>query len=524
MRLSTSTIFLGIWSVIAVIWGIYPYAALDWNISLDIKPIIITASLATLIYALYFLKPIYQIIALIGISFIGIELLLFIVPILFIPKYLFDFRFNRNNPSIKKWSFLTIAFLVFTIASLIFSQIHDFSPYTIVFWILIFLSQFLIFIYYSEKKFNSEQFIQLTSFTERLILVQIFVLIVQATFHRKFYPNDAWGGTFHDADKTGLFILLYLLLQFTPPLLTTKHSFVNLFTVRRILLYVVLTSLLILCDSKIKNAMVLIGVPLIAIFGIINLSFNSSLIDKRKALVLLLSSVMFIGSLFTIINLYLTKIANSTQTLNEIATQYTESTDPRLVELGVNGKYILYKRLVVHRASEDLWGWLFGEGSGKLGSRTSNMLAYDVLYKTEGQFRLPMSIKPYSSSGVKLYMADLWTKDKANFSKYVSSNLAIPFSGWIAVIGEWGLVGAVFIFMLILYFSFKLISFPSNRYNKLTSSWAIVIAIFWITLPLQMVVDTVQEKPQIMYPMLLFTAVLLSILSNHAKSENPEIK
>jgi hypothetical protein len=231
-------------------------------------------------------------------------------------------------------------------------------------------------------------------------------------------------------------------------------------------------------------------------------------------LVFVLSS----GLIVSAANLYLHYISTKKTSVAATVDRYTIKPDTSGEKYGINGKYIVYKHIYSDLYSDNLDKWFWGIGPGKFGSRTANMMGYDILYKEKGQFKLPEFIPPYSSYEEKKYMKGMWTKQKAEYVKYISSNLSIPVAGWITIKAELGIPGMIFFILLAFILSFYLIKRAGMLANVELRHWALVLGIFWIALLTMMLVDNIQEKPQMMYPMYILSAAVLGVsVKNKAK-------
>ena len=213
-----------------------------------------------------------------------------------------------------------------------------------------------------------------------------------------------------------------------------------------------------------------------------------------------------------IVNYYLSKLSSGgvTNVIN-VFNFYSKSSINTHYNGVVNAKAVLYQRTYKQWYKDDKLSWFFGAGPGRFNGRASNMLAYDVLYKEKGQFKLPKKIPPYSSYWVKKYMGDLWTKESAEAIQWSSANLSFPFAGLIAIKGEMGVIGLILFILFVIANTYalnkKLQTIPELNIQR----WIIVLSIFWTSLPLLMIIDNIQEKPQIMLPMLLLTTIILKL-------------
>lgn len=454
-------------------------------------------------------SPIYQLKVIIGFCFLGIEQALFILPFIILPQII---------SSTKKLSFqipqLTLLlYLIYCLALIFVYTIIDVSFFTPILWYLIIGGQLILFLHYYRYQYDTQDIIKTLSFFKKLILFQLFCLATQSVLHLSFYPGDLWSGSFHDANKAGFFLSLLLLYYLVPPFLLKTQSLFKRKSYKSLTVFAIALAV-ILCDAKILTAITLMSSILYIILSVFSQLFNrrsQTSTNKTILTVFLISlSSLFVLSL---LNLYLNRISKGQiNNIFEISSAYTGSTlneTSAEMVIGTNTKAVLYHRVYSQWANDSQLTWFFGAGPGRFDSRTSNILAYDILYKDEGQFRLPSIIPPYSSYWVKKYMSDVWTKEISEASRWRSANLSFPFAGLIAIKAETGLIGLVlfhlFIFSCIYSLKKKLDTFDIPTIQN----WIIVISIFWLSLPFQMLIDNIQEKPQIMLPMLLLTTILL---------------
>ncbi|WP_299455626.1 hypothetical protein [uncultured Microscilla sp.] len=474
------------------------------------KPLFLLCSVTILTWSLYSHKPpIYQLKVIIGFCFLGIEQTLFILPLIILPQMM---------RSTKKLSFqiphlILLLYLTYCLVLMLFYTIIDFSFFTPILWYLITGGQLILFLHYYRYQYDSQDLIEILSFFKKLILLQVIFLAAQLVIHRSFYPGDLWSGSFHDADKAGFFLLLLLIYYIIPPFLLKNQSLLKLKS-RKGVVVLAMALAVLLCDAKILSAITIVSSVLYVILTVFSQLFNrhTQTSTNKTTLTTLL---IFMSSFFvlSILNLYLNRIsAGQINNIFEITSTYTGSTlkeASKKVLAGTNTKAVLYHRTYSQWARDNPFTWFFGAGPGRFDSRTSNILAYDILYKDENQFRLPSVIPPYSSYWVKKYMNDVWTKEISEAARWRSANLSFPFAGLIAIKAETGLVGLVlfhlFIFSCIYFLKKKLDA--SN--TPIIQNWTIIISIFWLSLPLQMLIDNIQEKPQIMLPMLLLTTIIL---------------
>jgi hypothetical protein len=492
------------------------------GINTHFKELLLLISIVMMIRAVYSRNIEYTAKIILTIAFTQNELSMFMLPLIMLPK-LIQLLFSGKLFE-KQLKFITYFFLftIYAFMLLFITQLIDTAPFALFFWFVITGSGYLIFLYFLKKEYTAEQRGNILRFFQRIIFIQIPVFLLQSLIHRQFKPGDYWTGTFGDAIKSGFFLILFFLYLILPFIVVTRsQSKYSIFTVKRLLFLLLLVGLIYMDDSKILMLGTIISFPLflmLTLFLKVRSSFGKPVLrdlSAFKSSLLIFLFVTCIGLIYNMADLYLRNLSKGS---TDISKSWELYTSPDLSEFGVNNKYILYKRTFSEMSREHFVSWLFGTGPGKFGSRTSNMLAYDVLYKDPGQFRLPSFISPHSSEFVKKYMRDMWTEEVAEYVMWRSANLSFPFAGLVTVKAELGLIGLVVYVLILLSLSVTLLKRTSTfEHNNTLKRWCIVISYFWLAFPIFMIIDNYQEKPQIVVPMFIITAVLVT-----AKSSPPE--
>ncbi|MGN7890112.1 hypothetical protein ACN9ML_00340 [Dyadobacter endophyticus] len=140
----------------------------------------------------------------------------------------------------------------------------------------------------------------------------------------------------------------------------------------------------------------------------------------------------------------------------------------------ITGRYnskALYYQYTFDPATRPLYQYLLGTGPGTNGSRASNALAYDVMYKKENSVKLPGFIPPASSPFTKRYLSKLYTVDYAESSGGRSALLGNPFNSICAIFIEFGVVG----FLLYMFLIFKILQQLYLKKNALSLSAMLAI-------------------------------------------------
>src|ERR1051326_5855542 len=92
------------------IYGIYVPAEARLELSIPVKPIFTCIGILLMINSFYFSTPQQQIKCLIGLSFIGIELILFIAPLLLLPNVILQAVNTKNVFKFKAWSWIMLLY------------------------------------------------------------------------------------------------------------------------------------------------------------------------------------------------------------------------------------------------------------------------------------------------------------------------------------------------------------------------------------------------------------------------------
>jgi hypothetical protein len=477
-----------------------------FGINTHTRFLILAVALILAFIAIYFTGKTTQINALLGLSFLGSEIFLFALPVLFLPKFI-SFFFVKNV-RIKKLQFIVCGFLIYAIALIVVTSVTDFSILNTLLWFLIFGAYLFFFVYYARFEYNETDASVIFGFFFKLIILQLLVVLLQFPIHRDLHPGDSWTGTSGNSVVVGFFLFLLLIYKLVPRIIKPDKTD-KLFTKQNIQLLVIIGVVLYLNDSK----MIILSFLVAVILYILNVLLLRFLTKFRigqfyKVVVATVFLILAYKGILFMANVYGQIKYSATGGINTVLREYF---NPRLGETGTNAKFILYKRIYSDCLDDSPLVWLFGVGPGKFGSKASNIMAYDILYKDESQVRLPSFIPPYSNYWTRKYMSDLWTKEIALTSRFRSATLSFPFAGLITIKGEFGFIGLLLFLGVTYAFSYYLLRKAYALEHPKFRKWAIVLSIFWFALPVHMIFDNFQEKTYIMLPMLLTSAVLYSL-------------
>jgi len=462
-----------------------------------------------ILLAVFKLSAINQIKVLLACSMIGIDYPLMLIPAIIYPFLILIRKYHKfKTPALLALFFLLYACLLYFVV-----LVDSFNLLSFPFWLMSFGSGLLLFIYYAQFNFTKKDLLNIFNFFIKLTIVQFILVVLQLLRYRDFTPGD-WGiGSLNDANKVG-FYLLILLVYFLGPLWTKFLPYRNRSlsfrrVIKCILWIIILFPFIVLCAAKTLYGILFISI-IIFFFGLSIWSiFRNRLVinkDYKALIVGGLISIVFLALFPVIFNFYGSYLSRPEFTLRSTIEQYTNYEES-------NQKYQLYKRVFKDfYINEGILIYSLGTGPGTFDSRASNSRAYDILYKKEDVL-VPKLLLPYSSIYTKKYLADLYTRDIYMTQKYRSSLLSIPFAGIASLKAELGVIGLIF-FLLICWSSIYLLS-KYLIFNKREPLIGFILSVWWIFLPFAMVFDNFQEKPQVVFPLYLLTAV--GLINNKEK-------
>src|SRR6185503_4094962 len=85
-------------------YGIYAHAAAQFNLSLPVKAVVIVVSVIILIKSSFSHSVAAQVKCILGFSFLGIEPVMFILPLIYLPQIVNYFLIRKKGFVYKKWS------------------------------------------------------------------------------------------------------------------------------------------------------------------------------------------------------------------------------------------------------------------------------------------------------------------------------------------------------------------------------------------------------------------------------------
>ncbi|MGD8110911.1 hypothetical protein [Vibrio sp. TRT 17S01] len=365
-------------------------------------------------------------------ALLGVEIALIIFPIL----YLFTYVILRNG-RFKNYHKNYIVLIIYAFIVALISSVNEFLPLNLIAWVLIFSAPFCYYFYaieYDGKKLENTNTLV---FIEIIMFIEIGLILFQGIKGVGFQPSDLFIGTLNDAHKIGLLFFIFFfygcyILKDTP---------------NKLIGFMVIISALVveyLSDSKAILLSAAIAVFILLHFCLLfNKKLNSIIKFDQLLLLLLVIYTVFIFVVLFIDNAF------------QPAYDFFE---PYLYGPLTSSKAIMYVRVWNDMLFDHSFEWLFGTGPGTLASRASNMFSADILAK-------PNDVLPISSSTwTREYMAGLYDFEVLDNIRWVSAVLTYPFSGFISLKGELGVVGMSMYILTIFKMSYLLLSKSSNKY------------------------------------------------------------
>lgn len=172
-------------------------------------------------------------------------------------------------------------------------------------------------------------------------------------------------------------------------------------------------------------------------------------------------------------------------------------------DTGPGGYAVNHKYVFLERAFDEIPNaydsWVLGTGPGTVGSRASNIRAYDTMYKTDAKLEMISRVLPaYTSPPARAYFSDLYQEGFATTSTYRSATLSQPFSSLISLLVETG-VGGFLVFAGVLFHLMR-IGLQVGRDHPDRAAQGLGLATYSVTLCLAILAlfDTYLERPTMM--------------------------
>lgn len=433
-------------------------------------------------------------------AFLGYEYPLILASFFFLLMWLVTSwkqqQIRVNRPAVLILGLLIWAVLLFFMNSMVFISVSG-----LLFWMMTFAGPVFILLYFLQFHIQQEDAEAVLKFWIKVIRFQMLVVLLQAIVLRTVIPGDWAGGSMQDAHNLGTFLGLYILSLILPRLIEKNQPlFQNMWSLVKQIIPVFI--FLVLTDSKVIDLILFVGLALFLLLILILKPFlGRCFLSVRKTFV---SFLLFAGLLVI-----------APQGAQEYVRYVLE--DPELDIYEMLGNYLfdeensynqktrLFTRTFSDMRQTDPWLWWTGTGPGTFGSRASNTLAYDVMYKEDQ--KIPSFIPAISSPWTKRYLGDLMTKELVEIITHRSAFLAAPSSGIVSVKAELGWPGLI-LYLLFTYSIAISLLFMSVKRTGLIRLWACILSVFWLMYPLLMIFDNYQEKPSITFPLMILTALM----------------
>jgi hypothetical protein len=486
--------------VLLLINGIAPWV-LPWSL---VSAAVMGLELL-LLPVLFFLPLRIQIAGLLTFSFLGHDYPLILSAFLFLFVFLVKSasgnRIRLNTPAVILCIIILYALILFMINIPIFVSVPG-----LIFWLMTFGGPVFCYFYFLQFDYSAGDVRKLVDFLIRIIRLQFWVIMIQAVFNRSLVPGDWAGGTMNDAHDSGLYVSLYLLSLVLPALLEPGKR-IPWFSFSFWSHLLIAFAFTIMTDSKTMNALLIIALALLFLFMlIIRIFYFYRQISKGKMVFGLLIVMLGVLILPQLAQSYIRVVLKDDSIdLGEMLYSYTLDNNSQF-----NQKAKLYDRAFVQMQKDDPMLWWIGTGPGTFASRASNTLAYDVMYKEDQ--KIPGFIPAISSPWTRKDMADLMTKEVADWVQFVSAFLSFPFSGIVSMKFELGWIGLL-LYLASIWIHVVLLIHAGNRHEDTVRNWIWIWAVLWLLFPFMMFFDNYQEQPAIVYPLMILAAVFLKAKS-----------
>jgi hypothetical protein len=494
-RFSFSSIVHPQWWLLFAIVMIYSAGISSLYAPFLLKPLLVIC-IALSVYVLAGKKPVTQARVILLCMFMPFPTLGYLLGLMTGIRLLFFKKITCNPPTI-----IIITFVLFAFTSYLLSNMLIEANYLSYFlWFLTFASPFCVYIYFSQLQYSDDDRGAVLSSFKWYIWLEIPLILFQVKFH--FQPTDFAKGSFGDAHITGFYLLVlsFLLLQIGGRKLS---EYLRPAVVAPIF---ILLTFLVVSDAKTLILLFLIAAQLFMTFNAISSipKILKRFRMKQRNMVFYLGAVftLFTPVIFPVIGTFYLNTVSSTQkskpeNLISYLSFYASPDNP------VAHKSLYYKRIIVDLKNH--YNPFIGTGPGTLGSRSSNARSYDMMAKSSGSIKIPF-ISSFTSQPAKEYLVDLYNSDyQLNLSGY-SALLSYPFSEITTILGELGYIG-ILLYLMIFVAIAKSIRYSSNSPMY---GYSIGMQICLLAFLFMCAVDNYQEMPQVIFPPLLLSAVLIN--------------
>jgi hypothetical protein len=335
-------------------------------------------------------------------------------------------RYNQDSILLKKWFKFMI---VYSGLIYLLNIFNTSSCLSFPFFLITFFSPFLIVFYILKEKFTKEE---INKFSMQLLQFSVAQSII--SFVLQAMPlglvnvlnsptlGDGVKGTFISSDVLSGTILISII----PFLVKTvrNNSYFKDFIFIVIFVWFVFISFL--NDAKGQYYSFLIATIIFFLFFL----FGGGIRMSKK--------VLFVNFLILLLVLFWTQLKIQKEEILKSEIEYISGTS--------NNKIVNYQN-TFSTNTRPMFNYYIGTGAGTNGSRAANALAYDVLYKKEGNsVKLPKFIPPATNDYTRRFLKSLYTEEFVNTAAFRSAFLSSPFNSICALFVEFGIVGT-FIYM-----------------------------------------------------------------------------
>lgn len=363
------------------------------------------------------------------VAMLGVDTPLIIFPIL----YFISFVVIRKGRIGKDYHKSFILIILYSLVIALISFVNEFLILNTILWVLMFSTPFCFYFYAKEwDQFEKEKDVLLL-FVECILIVQLLCVLYQAVTGVGFTPSDLISGTAGEAHRLGVILFTFVFYGFF--LLKNTR-----FRISSLLLIFICLAVEYLSDSKAIILSSALACFILLHFSIFSTKYHNVLIEFRSSIV----------SLFLVYFIFVSILFFDKSIFDPVYDFF----EPYIHGSMTSSKYKLYVSVWHDMFFDYPFQWFFGTGPGTLASRASNMLSADVLAKSgEMASLLPIS----SSYWTREYMDGLYTYEILDNIKWVSAVLTYPFSGFISLKAELGIVGISMYLYVVYRISFPLI-------------------------------------------------------------------
>lgn len=276
----------------------------------------------------------------------------------------------------------------------------------------------------SKTTFSSGRLLEIVKLS---IILEFAITLALLLKHQTLTPNDQYFGTLRNAHFLGNWCILTLIFYLS--IRPRKHKSIIAISSLQDFTYIAM----VLCTLYLTEAK---GMEIALLIAVIVHMVVSSITKRKYSLFILI--IFFYCAVG--VGLYLLQLSYIQDWLNNVIPLWSVY----LYKSGWNGKY----QYMYGTYFESLKGLrlFFGYGLGQYGSRIANAFAYDVMWRANNGIN-ELIADIFKPSHVEAYVkyVSYYNRSFVDAIGWRSAVLSYPFSSFIALLGETGLVG-VFLF------------------------------------------------------------------------------